>query len=42
MFRIVTVAPDTVHTVVVNEAKIQGRPEDAFALTIKGDVPRFH
>jgi hypothetical protein len=35
----VTVAPDTVQTVVVSEAKLTVRPEDAAALSTKGAVP---
>jgi len=33
---IVTAEPDTVHTAVVVEAKLTGRPEDAVALTLNG------
>jgi bifunctional DNase/RNase len=35
----VTVAPDTVQTVEVVEAKLTARPDDAVALTVKGAVP---
>jgi hypothetical protein len=36
----VTVAPDTVQTVVVVEVKLTARPEDAVALTVNGAVPK--
>ena len=36
----VTVAPDTVHTAGVVEAKLTARPEDAVAVTGNGAVPR--
>ena len=32
----VTLAPETVQTAVVVEAKLTGRPEDALALTVNG------
>lgn len=35
----VTVAPDTVQTVVVVEAKLTARPDEAIALTLNGDAP---
>ena len=35
----VTVLPLTVHTGVVSEAKLTGRPEDAVALTVNGGAP---
>ena len=35
----VAVVPDTVHTDVVVEAKLTGRPEDAVALRVKGAAP---
>ena len=36
----VTIAPETVQTLVVVEAKLTGKPEDAVALTVKGAAPR--
>jgi hypothetical protein len=38
--RIVTVAPDTVHTAVVVEVKLTGSPELAEALMVKGATPK--
>ena len=35
----VTVLPETVHTVVVFEAKLTGRPDDAVAEIVNGGVP---
>jgi hypothetical protein len=35
----VTVAPDTVQTFELREAKLTGSPEDAVALTVNGAVP---
>jgi hypothetical protein len=35
----VTVSPDTVQTLVVDDAKLTDRSEDAVALTVKGAVP---
>jgi hypothetical protein len=35
----VTVAPDTVQTAEVVEAKLTARPDDAVALTVNGAVP---
>ena len=35
----VTVAPDSVQTAVVVEAKLTARPEDAVALTVNGAAP---
>jgi hypothetical protein len=37
--RIVTVAPDTEHTLVVVEVKLTPRPEEAVADTVKAGVP---
>ena len=36
----VTVLPDTVQTVVVVDAKLTGKPDEALALTVNGGVPR--
>jgi hypothetical protein len=35
----VTALPLTVHTASVNDAKLTGNPEDAFALTVNGGTP---
>ena len=35
----VTVLPDTVQTLVVVDARLTGRPEEALALTVNGAVP---
>ena len=37
---VVTVAPDTVHTAEVVEAKLTARLEDALALSVNGALPR--
>ena len=36
----VTVDPLTVHTGVVSDTKLTGRPEDAVALTVNGTAPK--
>jgi hypothetical protein len=35
----VAVLPETVHTGVVSEAKLTGRPEDAVAARVRGALP---
>jgi hypothetical protein len=35
----VDLLPDTVHTDVVSEAKLTGKPEDAVALSVMGALP---
>ena len=38
--RIVTLLPETAHTLVVSDAKLTGRPDDAVALTLKAGLPK--